>query len=74
MKFSDVPLKMGNHVARDMVRDLPTNLFRALKRKTRRFNAIPRAEKAIDRIQENPARAPIHEATQKVVEQLMKGF
>lgn len=65
---------MGNHLASNLVRGLPSSLLRLVQRKTRRFNVIPRAEKLIDKIQENPSRAPIHEATQKLVEQLMKGI
>lgn len=64
---------MGNHLTNNIVREIPNYLLGAVKRKTRRFNVIPRAEKVIDKIPENPTRAPTHEATQKIVEQFLKG-
>ncbi len=64
---------MGNHLTNNFFREVPSNLSRYIKRKTRRFNVIPRAEKYIDKIPQTAVRAPTYESTMKLVEKLKKG-
>lgn len=62
---------MGNSSS-NVFKEFNVYLLRNIKRKTRKFNAVPRAEKLLEL--EKRTRAPLHDSTKKIVEKLIKGF
>lgn len=57
----------------NLIKEIPTNLRRLITRRLKRFNALPRAHKAIDKVAEGKGeRAPFPEQIQKRIDEVLK--